>query len=119
VNPLDDDLLRWDRVILIETRGRRSGRTRRTTIGFVETPDGSLLVAAGSEQTHWALNLVAEPRCVVERQGLRREHDAAQLDGRDRLAAVAALIARYGTPAERLGAGPAFRLVPVGLPGAT
>lgn len=110
---LDEDLLRWGKVLRIETRGRHSGRPRRATVGFVEAPDGSLLVAAGHAEAHWALNLMAEPRCLVERQGIRLEHDAVRLDGRDHHAAVAALIARYGTPAERLGSGPAFRLVPV------
>lgn len=81
-------------------------------VGFVEAPDGSLLVAASDTETHWALNLLAEPRCLVEREGDRLEHRAIPLDERDHHAAVAALIMKYGTPAERLGSGPAFRLVP-------
>jgi hypothetical protein len=36
---------------------------------------------------------------------------AVALSGADHSDAIVALILRYGTPAERLGAGPAFRLV--------
>src|SRR5574340_850483 len=108
----DDELVRWGRVALLETRGRSSGRRRRTTVGFIEEPEGSLLVAANDPETDWALNLLAEPRCRVrigERQGIYR---AEPLRGDAHAAAVAALILRYGTPSERLGGGPAFLLVP-------
>ena len=57
-------------------------------------------------------NLRATPTCVVERDGdliLRR---AVPLDGAVRASAVTRLILKYGAPAERLGAGPAFRLLP-------
>jgi hypothetical protein len=39
-----------------------------------------------------------------------RAATAEPLDGPERARAVRELILRYGTPAERLGAGPAFRL---------
>jgi len=35
---------------------------------------------------------------------------AEPLDGAERNVAITALILKYGTPAERLGRGPAFRL---------
>jgi hypothetical protein len=69
-------------------------------------------VAAADEDVHWARNLLADPRCLVERDGQLHPCRAAPLDAGARQAAVAALIVRYGTPAERLGAGPAFRLTP-------
>jgi deazaflavin-dependent oxidoreductase (nitroreductase family) len=109
---MDDDLAAWGKVLILETVGRRSGRSRRAAVGFVAEPAGSLLVAANQPLTHWALNLAASPECIVEREGLRRAHRAERLDERARQAAVAALILKYGTPAERLGGGPAFRLVP-------
>jgi hypothetical protein len=37
-----------------------------------------------------------------------------ELDGADRARAITELILKYGTPAESLGAGPAFRLRPAG-----
>jgi deazaflavin-dependent oxidoreductase (nitroreductase family) len=109
---LEADLTATGRTITLETRGRASGRPRRVTIGFVAEPDGSLLVAASSDGTHWARNLAAEPACSVEYAGRRLPCQAERLAGSPAHAAVAALILKYGTPAERLGAGPAFRLVP-------
>jgi hypothetical protein len=47
---------------------------------------------------------------------LRGRYLAQALDGPERNAAIAALILRYGTPAEGLGRGPTFRLRPAGRP---
>lgn len=107
-----DDLAAWGKVITLETRGRHSGLPRRVAIGFVATPEG-LLVAAADEETRWARNLLAEPRCHVELGSERSARLAIPLDGVERNAAVAALILKYGTPSERLGGGPAFLLRPV------
>jgi deazaflavin-dependent oxidoreductase (nitroreductase family) len=111
---MEQDLAAWGKAIRLETRGRRSGLARSVTIGFVAEPDGSLLVAASADATHWARNLLAEPRCAVELAGVRSARSAVPLPAPERQAAVAALILKYGTPAERLGGGPAFRLVAVG-----
>lgn len=110
---MDEDLAAWGKVVILETKGRRSGEPRRAAVGYVADADGSLLVAAGGPDTHWALNLGADARCIVEREGVRTACRAEALDGPRRQAAVAALILKYGTPAERLGLGPAFRLAPV------
>jgi deazaflavin-dependent oxidoreductase (nitroreductase family) len=110
------DLAAWGRIVVVETRGRRTGRRRRAPVGFVEGPDGSLLVAAGDERTGWALNLMADSRCTVEREGRAVPHRAIPLDEVAHREVVTALILKYGAPAERLGRGPAFRLVPL-LPG--
>jgi len=48
----------------------------------------------------------------VEIEERRRVVEAELLEGADANRAVRELILRYGTPAERLGAGPAFRLRP-------
>jgi len=45
--------------IRLVTIGRHSGLPRFATIGFVERPGGSLLVAASAGTTHWAANLQA------------------------------------------------------------
>ena len=108
---MENDLTAWGKAVTLETVGRRSGLPQRVTIGFVEGADGAVLVAAGSDSTHWARNLAAEPRCHVELAGDRRACRAVPLDDDERHAVVAALILKYGTPAERLGAGPAFRFV--------
>ena len=45
---MEDDLVAWGRTLRLETRGRVTGRTASAVVGFVERPDGTLLVAAGS-----------------------------------------------------------------------
>jgi hypothetical protein len=83
-------------------------------LGYVEEPDGSVLVAAGSPDVAWARNLDVDPRCsVVVRGTAWPEAIAEPLDDLDAQRTVRELILRYGTPAERLGRGPAYRLSPV------
>ena len=79
-------------------------------VGFVEAPDGSLLVAAGAPEADWARNLEADPRCRVAVQGHLVDAIAEPLDPPEAAAVVRELILRYGTPAEGLGRGPAFRI---------
>ena len=109
---MESDLAAWGKVIRLETVGRRSGRSRSVTIGFVADRDGSLLAAASSAATGWAANLRAEPTCRVELDGKPGAFTAIELAPADRATVVRELILKYGTPAERLGAGPAFRLEP-------
>jgi len=101
------------RVVMLATRGRVSGRTAQAAVGFVEDADGSLLVAAGSPSAHWARNLAAHPFLTAAWAGRSARYRAERLEGSAFAAAIAALILRYGTPAERLGRGPAFRLHPI------
>jgi deazaflavin-dependent oxidoreductase (nitroreductase family) len=107
-----EQLAAWGKVVLLETTGRVSGRTIRTAVGFVVEPDGSLLVAAGSPSAHWAANLLADPACQGTIGAERRAYRAEEIEGSDRSRAIAELILKYGTPAESLGVGPAFRLRP-------
>ncbi len=111
-DPVGEQLAAWGKVALLVTLGRVSGAQVVTPVGFVEEPDGSLLVAAGDPGAAWALNLAAEPRCRATVGEESRTYAAEELEGTERAAAIAELILRYGTPAERLGAGPAFRLRP-------
>ena len=109
---LDADLVAWGKVIRLETVGRRSRRPRIVTVGFVPTGGEALLVAASSASTGWAVNLRARGSCFVELDGARRPYTATELEADERATVVRELILKYGTPAERLGAGPAFRLDP-------
>jgi deazaflavin-dependent oxidoreductase (nitroreductase family) len=105
-------LAEWGKVVLIQTRGRVTGQPARAAVGYLEDADGSYLVAAGDPNAAWARNLEADPLCVAtvgERTGTYR---AEPLAGAELHAAIAGLILRYGTPAEGLGRGPAFRLRP-------
>ncbi len=112
LDPVAAAMVADGRAARLVTRGRRTGRPVAVAVGFVEEPDGSLLVAAGRPDADWALNLLAEPRCRVSIGDRTFEADAELLDGAGAARAIRELILRYGTPAERLGAGPAFRLRP-------
>jgi deazaflavin-dependent oxidoreductase (nitroreductase family) len=107
-----EQLAGWGVVAIVETRSRVTGRLARAAVGFVEEPDGSLLVAAGEPDADWALNLEADPECVVTIGERSSRFRAEPLDGSERNAAITGLILRYGTPSEGLGRGPVFRLRP-------
>jgi deazaflavin-dependent oxidoreductase (nitroreductase family) len=109
---MDDDLVLTGRFARLAIRGRQSGEVRSVNVGFVEEPDGSLLVAAGAPDASWALNLLADPDCTVT-IGLRTYAAMAEpLDDDDprRGPAIRELILRYGTPSEGLGWGLVFVL---------
>ena len=110
MDDIGEQLAGWGKVVLIETRGRISGTPARAAVGYVEDPDGSLLVAAGEPDADWARNLESDPTCTVSIGDERWPATAERLGRADSARAVRELILRYGTPAERLGRGPAFRL---------
>lgn len=107
-----DQLTSWGKVARIETRGRVSGDSVAAAVGYIEEPDGTLLVAAGSPDASWARNLEADPHCRVTLGDRTRDMLAEPLERSEAASTVARLILRYGTPAEGLGRGPAFRLRP-------
>ncbi|HYO43800.1 MAG TPA: nitroreductase family deazaflavin-dependent oxidoreductase [Candidatus Limnocylindrales bacterium] len=107
---MEDDLVAWGRVLRIETTGRVTGRPAQAVVGFVEREDGKLVVAAGSPNASWGLNLLNDPACRVTVAEASWAAKARHLDGPEHAAAVRDLILRYGTPAEGLGAGPSFEL---------
>jgi deazaflavin-dependent oxidoreductase (nitroreductase family) len=109
---MDDDLVAWGRVCRIETRGRITGRPARAVVGFVGPREGPVVVAASSPDAGWALNLLADPACVVTIGDTTWAAVARELDGPAHAAAVRDLILTYGTPSESLGQGPAFELRP-------
>ena len=108
---IGSDLFFEGKVARLTTRGRRSGLPRPVAVGYVDEPDGSVLVAAGG-RAQWAVNLFAEPVVEVEVGERRFTAVAEPLEGADHARAIRGLILRYGTPAERLGLGPSFRLRP-------
>ena len=107
-----DELVRDGRLARIWTMGRRTGQRRPVSIGFVEEPDGALLVASSDEASDWASNLLEDPSCTVEVGSRTFDAVAEPLAGADHARAIRELILRYGTPSERLGLGPSFRLRP-------
>ncbi len=114
---MEAELVASGRFVRIETRGRTTGLARTVTVGFVEDPtdpDRGLLVAAGAPDTDWALNLLEDRACRVTIGERSFAAFAEPLDGAGHASVISALILRYGTPAEGLGAGPTFRLRPAG-----
>jgi deazaflavin-dependent oxidoreductase (nitroreductase family) len=106
---MDDELVAFGKYARLETTGRVTGLPRVVTVGFVEEPDGSIVVAA-RPGAHWAENLFEDPHCRVtvgERTWLAV---AEALEGPAFALAIREHILRYGTPAESLGHGLAFRL---------
>ncbi len=99
----------------LRTRGRHSGEWRAVTVGYVEEPDGSILVAAGGPNSAWSRNLLADPAVDVELFSRAFRGEAQLLDDRDprRGRAVRELILRFGTPSEGLGSGPIFAIRPI------
>ena len=110
---MERELVAQGRVAHLITSGRASGEPRSVAVGFVEEPDGSILVAANGPRSAWGLNLLASPTATVEIGDRRFVAVAEELERPEHGRAVSALILRYGTPSEGLGAGPSFRLRPV------
>jgi len=107
-----EQLAGWGKAALIETRGRVSGGPARAHVGFIDGAEGSIVVAAG-QGANWAANLLADPACRVTIESRSFDGVAEPLEGAAFATAIRDLILRYGTPAERLGSGPAFRIRPV------
>jgi deazaflavin-dependent oxidoreductase (nitroreductase family) len=108
---IGEQLAGWGKAALIETRGRVSGQPVRAHVGFIDRTDGSIVIAAGFG-AHWAANLLADPGCTVTVEDRTFRGIAEPLEGPELALAIRDLILRYGTPAERLGSGPAFRIRP-------
>lgn len=110
---MERELVALGRVARLVTRGRISGEPREVAVGYVDEPDGSVLVAANAPRTAWGRNLLADPHVTVEIGDRRFAAVAEELDRPDHGRAVRELILRYGTPSEGLGTGPSFRLRPL------
>src|SRR5688572_8268011 len=60
--------------LIVENTGRKSGRTFRTPLAFVDDGDRFLIMGSNWGQTHhpaWTSNLIANPETVVELKGER------------------------------------------------
>ena len=53
------------RMMVLGTRGRKSGLLRRTPLNYAPLPDGIACVAGFGEQTDWYRNCLADPRVQV------------------------------------------------------
>lgn len=84
-------LLFRTRVLVLATTGRRSGRSRETTLAYLQMDDGDLLVVGGaggqSRTPDWVANLRANPAVQVTVGRTRRPMIATELQGDARAAA--------------------------------
>lgn len=104
-----EQLAGWGKVVTVETRGRVTGRPVEVAVGYLEE-GGDVLVAAGTADADWARNLAADPACRVRLGDDTWPAVADPLAAPESNRVVRDLILKYGTPAERLGRGPVFRL---------
>jgi deazaflavin-dependent oxidoreductase (nitroreductase family) len=110
---LGEQMASSGRMAMIEVVGRKSGEKRRTPVGYVRNDDGSVWLGAGRAESQWPKNLLATPRCRVKIGRSEQAHEAHELHGEERERAVAAVHAKYGGPAMRVGTGPVFELRPL------
>lgn len=108
-------------VLVLETKGRRSGKVRSSTLSYRAEADGSWLVVAGSGgQTRlpdWAANLRACPAAVVVADRRRLDVRATEVTGAaqdDLWETLRTETPRVEVYARRAGRrAPVFRLVPM------
>jgi F420H(2)-dependent quinone reductase len=85
-------------VLVLETRGRKSGKLRSVPLLYV-TDDGDWIVMAssGGDPRHpaWYLNLEAEPRATVITESGRRDALAMMTEGEERARLFADLVGIY------------------------
>jgi deazaflavin-dependent oxidoreductase (nitroreductase family) len=74
-------------VLMLTTRGRRSGEPRSTCVGFLDVPEGRVVWGTGSgaaTDPHWARNLRAAGETEVQLMGERYPARARELIGAER-----------------------------------
>lgn len=108
-------------VMLLESRGRKSGQTRVNPLLFARDGDSVIVVGSNFGQQHhpaWTGNLIADPRAVVIAGGQRIPVTATLLGGADAEAAYQKMVDIASTYASYRGrtdrAIRVFRLVPTG-----
>lgn len=74
-------------VLILTTRGRRSGEPRSVVLGYARTGDRFVVIASGNgapDDPAWYRNVLASPDVTVEIEGDRFEARASTLSGPDR-----------------------------------
>lgn len=76
-------ILGRNRMLVVETTGRKTGKTRRTPVAYWQ--DGEAIFigggAAGMTRVDWLANVRAQPRCAVWLKRERMEVVATVLEG--------------------------------------
>jgi deazaflavin-dependent oxidoreductase (nitroreductase family) len=83
-------------LLVLETRGRRSGKIYKTPLGALEQDGGLYVIATRGPQTDWYQNARAADRVQVSRAGQRRPMRAVPVTAADqKQALIAAYIQRF------------------------
>jgi F420H(2)-dependent quinone reductase len=105
-------------VLLLTTRGRRSGRPRTTPLIYLWEGKQLLLVAANAAHPRdpaWCLNLLADPRAEVRIGALRFDARARVLEDAGERAAAWRRYARLYPPIDEYAAGSPRRFPVIAL----
>lgn len=112
-------ILGRNRMLVVETTGRKTGRRRRTPVAYWQDRDAIFIGggAAGMTRVDWLANIRAEPRCAVWLKRKRLEVVATELVGAEYEKAREYAFARwpFATKYEAMSGRrvPYFRLDPV------
>jgi deazaflavin-dependent oxidoreductase (nitroreductase family) len=82
-------------VLLLTTRGRRSGKVRTIPLLYLDDAGDYVLIASnGGAELHpaWYLNLQAEPDCTVELRGSKQQVHASDVTDPDERARLWKLV---------------------------
>jgi F420H(2)-dependent quinone reductase len=73
-------------ILLLTTRGRRSGQRRTVPVMYVPGAEPVLVASNGGSPSHpaWYLNLEAQPHAEIEIEGRRQEVVARTVSGEER-----------------------------------
>jgi deazaflavin-dependent oxidoreductase (nitroreductase family) len=85
-------MVRMGWVASLGTTGAKSGLPRTAPVGFLERPDGTVVIGAGGSGRAWAANLRAHPACTLTVRGRRLAFVATALAGAERDATLAELV---------------------------
>ena len=84
------------RLLVLEYRGRRSGRTFRIPLRYAATRDGSLVaIAVEPDRKLWWRSFATSDRATLTLRGGRVEAHGTLAEGRAREAALDAYVARW------------------------
>jgi hypothetical protein len=84
------------RLLVLEYRGRRSGRTFRIPLRYAETRDGSLVaIAVEPDRKHWWRSFGTSGLATLTLRGGSVEAHGTVAEGRAREAALDAYVARW------------------------
>lgn len=89
---------------VLQTRGRRTRRVRRTPVGVLRRGGRSYLVCPNRTRD-WAQNLLTDPRCVIRAGGERGGLRAVPVDGEEAIETIAAYLSVVRVPWARAAFG--------------